>query len=199
MMSTRDPNAGIALRFKTAGTMQILIFLLIFPFTGCMHKTPIDKRAFSLEGPEDFPIIVPSNAPNTRDNDFQKYQLELAGREVPTKAPPAVNCTIKGDVFSFEPARSSNPRLWVVTSLNAQGWEHRGDTIDLEVEWTRFAHEVLTLQRCGCLPKDESSEETLRQILEAIPVPAAEELLYSYSLSRSGFVDLVPGMQIIIE
>jgi hypothetical protein len=109
------------------------------------------------------------------------------------------NCAVKEDFFSFAPAKSSSPKLWVVTSLTVKGWEHRGDTIDIESEWRRFAHEVLTLQRSGCIPKDESPQAVLRQISQVIPVPASEELLYCYSLGRSGFVDLVPGMQLVIE
>jgi hypothetical protein len=110
-----------------------------------------------------------------------------------------VNCTVKGDVFSFSPGESSNSKMWTITSLNVQGWQRRSDSIDLQSEWMRFAHEMLALQRSGCFPKDESTQEILRQISQAIPVPASEELLYSYSFGRSGFVDLVPGMQLVIE
>ncbi len=197
-MKTRESLAGIFLRVKAVGAASLVTLSFLLPFTGCIHKVPIDKRVFSLEGSAEFPIMVPSSAPRTRD-DFQNYQMETAGKQMRANPPNAGNCMVKGDVFSLAPARSANPRQWVVTSLNAEGWEHRGDTIDLELEWTRFAHEVLGLQRSGCLPNDESPEETLRQILEVIPVPADEELLYNYSLSRSGFVDLVPGMQIVIE
>jgi hypothetical protein len=185
-------------RVKAAGIINLLIFFLTLPSTGCMHKVTLDKRAFSLEGPADFAIMVPSGAPSTPDNDFQTYRLELAGKEAATNRLLAGNCTVKGDLFSLAPDKS-NPRLWVVTSLNVHGWERRGDSFDLESEWMRFAHEVLTLQRSGCLPKGESPQEILRQIAEAIPVPASEQLLYSYSLGRSGFVDLVPGMQLVIE
>ncbi len=164
-----------------------------------MHKMPLDKRAFSLEGPPEFPIMTPSGSPGTRNNDFQNNQVELAGKEPPTHALPAVNCTVKGNLFSFAPAKSSRPGLWVVTSPNVPGWERRADSIDLESEWMGFAREVVTLQRSGCLPKDESLQAVLRQILEVIPVPASQELLYTYSLGRSGFVDLVPGMQLVIE
>ncbi|HEY1895576.1 MAG TPA: hypothetical protein VGG62_04850 [Terracidiphilus sp.] len=186
-------------RVKAGGIINLLIFFLTLSSTGCMHKVILDKRAFSLEGPADFAIMVPSGSPSTPDNDFQKYQIEFAGKGTPTKPLQGVNCTVKGDLFSLAPETSSNPRLWVVTSLNVHGWEHRGDSFDLESEWMRFAHEVLTLQRSGCFPKGDSPQEILRQIAEAIPVPASEQLLYSYSLGRSGFVDLVPGMQLVIE
>ena len=141
----------------------------------------------------------PSEPPNKPDIDFQQYRLELAGREALTHPVRAVNCTVKGTVFSIAPAKSSNSSLWVITSLNAQGWEHRGESVDVRSEWMRFANDVLALQRLGCFPNDESPQEVLRQISETIPLPASEELLYSYSLGGSGFLDLVPGMQLVIE
>ncbi len=160
---------------------------------------PGDKRAFSLEGSAEFPIMAPSNPPSPPDNDFQDYEFELAGKEVPTNPARATNCTVKGSVFSLAPAKSPNSRLWIVTSLNVQGWQRRSDSIDVQSEWLGFAREVLALQQSGCFPNDESTQEVLKQISEAIPVPASEELLYSYSFGRSGFVDLVPGMQLVIE
>jgi hypothetical protein len=198
-MSAKSSSTEVALRVRAVGVIYSLICLLTLASTGCMHKMPLDKRVFSLQGPAEFPIMAPSSSPSKPGNDFQEYQLELAGKEVLTNPPRAVNCTVKGTLFSIAPAKSSNSRLWVITSLNVQGWVRRSDSIDVQSEWMRFAHELLALQRSGCFPKDESPQEILRQISEAIPVPASEELLYSYSFGRSGFVDLVPGMQLVIE
>ncbi|SRR6266567_483069 len=198
-MSAKSSGTEVAFRVKAVGVIYFLICSFTLASTGCMHKMPLDKRVFSLEGPAEFPIMAPSNSPSTLNNDFQEYQLELAGKEALTNPPRAMDCTVKGTLFSFARAKSSNSRLWVITSLNVQGWERRSDSIDVQSEWMRFAHEVLALQRSGCFPKDESPQEVMKQISEAIPVPASEELLYSYSFGRSGFVDLVPGMQLVIE
>ncbi len=198
-MSANSLNTEVAIRVKAAGVICFLIGSLMLASTGCTHRIPLAKRAFSLEGPAEFPIMVPASAPSKPGRDFQEYPLELAGKEALTNPLRAVNCTVKGALFSLAPAKSSNSRLWVVTTFNVQGWEHRSDGIDLQSEWTRLAHEVLALQRSGCFPKDESPQEILRQISETIPIPASEELLYSYSLGQSGFVDLVPGMQLVIE
>ncbi len=189
----------IRLSSDAFGVTCLFFFSLTLLLTGCMHKMPLSKRAFSLEGPPEFPIMTPSGTTGIRNNDFQENQLELAGKAAPTNALPRVNCIVKGNLFSFAPAKSFRPGLWVVTSPNVQAWERRADSIDLESEWMSFAREVLALQRSGCLPKDETSQDILRQISEAIPVPASEELLYTYSLGRSGFVDLIPGMQLVIE
>jgi hypothetical protein len=197
-MSTKSSSAALAFRVKAEGVICFLICSLTLGSTGCMHKMPSATRIFSLEGPAEFPIMAPSSSPNKPDNDFQEYQLELAGKEASTN-PRAVTCTIKGTLFSFGPVKSSNSKLWVITSLNVQGWERRIESIDVQSEWMHFANEVLALQRSGCFPNDESPQEILRQISETIPVPASQELLYSYSLGRSGFVDLVPGMQLVIE
>jgi hypothetical protein len=143
--------------------------------------------------------MAPAIAPGTPDKDFQEYRLELAGRQAPTNRQRDAHCTVKGELFSLAPAKSSDPRLWVITALTVQGWEHRSDRIDVESEWMGFAHQVLALERSGCFPSDENPQEILRQIVEAIPVPASQELFLNYSLGRSGFVDLVPGMELVIE
>jgi hypothetical protein len=177
----------------------LVIISLTLPSIGCLHKKRLDSRAFSLEGPPEFPIMIPSGSPRVHDNDFQKYPVDLSGKQAPPEPHEAVNCAAKGSLFSLAPAKSSSPRPWVATSLNVQGWQRRGESIDLESEWMGFAHEVLTLQQSGCLPKDESPQEILGEIAQSIPLPASEELLYSYSLGRSGFVDLVPGMELVLE
>jgi hypothetical protein len=197
-MSAKSSSANVALRVKAVDVLYFLICSLTLASTGCMHKMPLDKRAFSLEGPAEFPIMVPSSSPSTTDNDFQEYQLELTGDEALANPLEAPNCTVKGTFFSLAPAKSSS-KLWVITSLNVQGWQRHSDSIDVQSEWMRFAREVLALQRSGCFPRGQSPQAVLRQISEAIPLPASEELLYGYSFGRSGFVDLVPGMQLVIE
>ncbi len=198
-MRAESSSDDAALRVGTAGIIYILLCSLTFVSTGCRHKTPLDKRVFSLEGSAEFPIMAPSSSPSTPGGDFQEYQFELTGKESLTNPLRAGDCTVKGTIFSIAPAKSSNPNLWVITSLNVEGWKRRSDSTDVQSEWMRFARQVLALQRSGCFPKDETPQELLKQISEAIPLPASEALLYSYSFGRSGFVDLVPGMQLVIE
>ncbi len=198
-MVAGSSSAEVCLRVKAASVVYFLICSLTLLSTGCMHKIPVDKRVFSLEGPAEFPIMVPSSSLSTTDDDFQEYPLELTGKEAVTNPLGAGNCTVKGTFFSLAPAKSSNSALWVITSLNVQGWKRRSDSTDVQSEWMRFAREVLALQQSGCFPKDMSPQEVLSQISQAIPLPASEVLLYSYSFGRSGFVDLVPGMQLVIE
>lgn len=197
--SDEHQNCRTEVAFR-AGARGVICFLIwSLACTGCMRKMPLANRAFSLEGTAEFPIMVPSDSQGTADNDYNEYQLELAGTEASTNSVHAANCTVKGTLFSLAPAKVPNSRLWIITSLNVQGWQRHSDSIDLQSEWMGFAREVLDLQRSGCFQKDKSPQDILRQISEAIPLPASEELLYSYSFGRSGFVDLVPGMLLVIE
>jgi hypothetical protein len=173
--------------------------LTALAFTGCTHRMPVDKRVFSLEGPAEYPIMTPSGSPGKTESDFQDYPFELGGDGALNDAAGAAHCTVKGSVFSLAPAQSPDRKAWVITSLTVRGWERRSDSTDVESEWIGFAHEVLALRRAGCFPGDESPQEIMRKIAEAIPLPASEELLYSYSFGRPGIVDLVPGMQLVIE
>ncbi|MDR3751107.1 MAG: hypothetical protein P4K94_06430 [Terracidiphilus sp.] len=202
-MSATTSSTKAAFRLKATSALSFLLCSLALATTGCMSKTRLDNRAFTLAGPAEFPILAPSNLapsvpPSAQPNDFQKYPLVLTGNQTPA-IPRAANCAVKGDVFSLAPAKASNPKLWSVTSLTVDGWQHRGDTIDMQAEWLHFAHQVLALQQSGCFPQDESPDEILRQISQSIPLPASEELFFTYALGRTGFVDLVPGMQVVIE
>ncbi|HEY1986030.1 MAG TPA: hypothetical protein VGG85_11505 [Terracidiphilus sp.] len=197
-MSAQGEDTEAAFRCKTTRVLYPLLCLIALGSAGCMHK-PLDKRAFSLQGPADFPLMAPSNLPSPPPGDFQEFQLRLAGKQPATTPPPAADCTVKGDLFSIAPAKSASPSLWVVISLNMQGWARRSDSIDVQSEWMRFAHELLALHRAGCFPTGVSPQQVLKQISETIPLPASEELLYNYSFGRAGFVDLVPGMQLVIE
>src|SRR5258708_6016821 len=145
-MSARRSSMEVALPVRAAGVISSLLGLLTLASTGCTHRMPLDRRAFSLQGPAEFSIMAPSSSPSKPDNDFQEYRLELAGKEPLTNPPRAVDCMIKGTLFSLVPAKSSNPRLWVITSLTVQGWVRRSDSIDVQSEWMRLAHEVLALQ-----------------------------------------------------
>ena len=195
-MSVRSSSKAWAFRIKSTGAACFLLCSCTLALTGCMHKTPLDTRVFTLAGSAEFPIMAPQSPPSAPGNDFQESRLELAGKKAP---PHAADCTVKRSVFSLAPASSSNSNLWVITSPNLPGWQRRGDSIDAQAEWIRFAHQVLALERSGCFPKGESSQIVLRQIAEAIPLPASEELFFNYALGRSGIVDLVPGMQLVIE
>jgi hypothetical protein len=202
-MSASTSSKKAAFRLEATPALSFLLFCLVLATTGCMHKMPLDKGAFTLAGSAEFPILAPSNPappspPTAKPNDFQQYPLLLTGNQAPA-IPHAANCTVKGDVFSLAPAKASKSKLWSVTSLTADGWQHRGDTIDMQAEWLHFAHQVLALQQSGCFPQDETPDEILRQISQSVPLPASDELFFTYSLGRTGFVDLVPGMQVVIE
>jgi len=198
-MSDRSSSTASAFRVKSTGLACFLLCCFTLAATGCMHKAPLETRVFTLSGSAEFPIMAPQTPPAAPGSDFQESRLELAEKKSPANPSHAADCTIKGSVFSLAPANPSNANLWVVTSPNLPGWQRRSDSIDAQAEWTRFAHQVLALERSGCFPSGVSSQIVLRQIAEAIPLPASEELFFNYALGRSGIVDLVPGMQLVIE
>src|ERR1700749_3677183 len=114
-MRAASSSAKVCLRDKAASVVYFLICSLTIVSTGCKHKIPVGKRVFSLEGPPEFPIMVPSSSTSTTGDDFQEYPLEITGKEASTGPPRAGNCTVKGTFFSLAPAKSSNSNLWVIT------------------------------------------------------------------------------------
>jgi hypothetical protein len=176
--------------------------MLVLPFLslciGCVHQPIQTKARYSLERASEYSLLVPSVLPQTIDGDFQTSQIALSGKV--EKAPNSRQCSIKGSIFSLNPGVSWTSDQWLVTSPSVQGWEKHGGEIDLTAEWDGFTHALLLRRALGCFPQKESLSSITRAIVEKIPLPASESLLFFYSFSGNrGFVDLAPGMQIKIE
>ena len=165
---------------------------------GCMHRPLPIKATYTLEDASGYSLLVPSVLPRTADGEFQSSVITLPGKQRSMDSNFIRQCSIKGPVFSFRPD-DSLPGQWLVTSPNVQGWEKPDDEIDLRAEWDRFTHELELREGLNCFPVGDSLSVITRAVVEKIPIPASESLLFFYSLGATGFADLVPGMQIRVE
>jgi hypothetical protein len=167
--------------------------------TGCMHRPLQINRTYTLEGAPEYPLLVPSTSQEKVDGDFQLSLVTLSSDPNKTDSTFAQRCSINGPVFSLTPGDPARFDRWYVKSPSVQGWQKNGAEINISAEWNRFTHDLLLLEHQGCFPWKESVSAITRTVVENIPFPASESLLFFYSLSGAGFVDLVPGMQIRIE
>ncbi|WP_158943919.1 hypothetical protein [Granulicella sp. S190] len=142
---------------------------------------------------------MPSIVPVKTGEDFQTTRIVLSGNDKP-RASATKQCSIQGPVFSLSPDAASTSDRWLITSPSIQGWQKRGGDIDVTAEWNSFTSALLGRKELGCFPKEVSLSSITNAIIEHIPLPANESLLFFYSFNgSSGFADLSPGMQIKIE
>jgi hypothetical protein len=174
--------------------VQLVLFC-----TGCMHRPIQINRTYTLEGAPEYPLLVPSTLQEKVDDDFQLSLITLTSDPNKTDSTFAQRCSINGPIFSLTPSDPARFDRWYVKSPSVQGWQKNGGEINTSAEWNRFTHDLLLLEHQGCFPLKESVSAITRTVVENIPFPASESLLFFYSLSGAGFVDLVPGMQIRIE
>ena len=107
------------------------------------------------------------------------------------------DCSIHTKLFAFAP--SETPNRWIVKSPSAENWTVVSTQDELAPEWIQFLADLTKIERLGCFPSKETTYSVQRSIVAAIPIPAEQSLLFFYSLSGSGYVDLQPGLEIRVE
>ncbi|MDE1178143.1 MAG: hypothetical protein PW789_16340 [Edaphobacter sp.] len=88
---------------------------------------------------------------------------------------------------------------WTIRSPSEQGWAASATKYDIHAEWSQFIHELLRLQDQSCFPANLPFFTIRRLIAESMPLPAAEVAFFLYSFGGTGYVDLVPGMELKLE
>jgi hypothetical protein len=196
---------GRTIFFMSIGSsLARLVVLPVVLCVGCVHRPLPIKATYTLEEVSQYALLAPSVAPKAVDGEFQTSLVTLPGITLPGKKRIAdsssiLKCSIKGSVFFFRPDDSPLMDQWLITSPSVQGWEKLGGEIDLPAEWSGFTHDLLLREGLGCFPAGDSLPDITRAIVEKMPIPASEALLFFYSFGGTGFADLVPGMQIKIE
>jgi hypothetical protein len=166
---------------------------------GCLHHSIQTTSKYSLEKTSEYAVLVPSISPIKREGDFQTVQIVLSGK-MESQTSILNQCPILNPVFSFSPDAPSTSVRWLFTSPSVQGWEKHGSEIDITAEWNNFTSSLRLRKELGCFPRETSLSLITKAIIEQIPLPANESLLFFYSFNgSSGFADLSPGMQLRIE
>jgi len=167
--------------------------------TGCMHRPLQIKQNYVLETTSGFSLLVPSVSPKTVDGDFQTSLVKLTDEKRSIRSTLPRQCSIKGSTFSFGPDDPTLPNQWLVKSPSVQGWSKHGGEINLGADWSQFTHDLHSLDDLGCFPRGESLAAVTRAIVERMPLPASESLLFFYSFGGGGFANLATGMQVKVE
>jgi hypothetical protein len=177
----------------------LLVYLFCLFCVGCLHHSIQTTSQYSLEKTSEYALLVPSISPLKTDEDFQTIRIALSGTSESGASIPT-QCSIPGSFFSLSSDTPSNPIRWLFRSPSVQGWERHGAEIDVTTEWSNFTSALRLRRELGCFPKEATLSSITKSIIEQIPLPANESLLFFYSFNgSSGFADLSPGMQVRIE
>jgi hypothetical protein len=182
---------------RKQSALPVCLFCLFC--VGCLHHSIQTTSKYSLEKTSEYAVLVPSIAPIKTDEDFQTIRIALPGTN---KSPALIpnQCSIPNPIFSLSPDNPSNPNGWLFRSPNVQGWEKHGGEIDITAEWSNFTSALRLRKELGCFSKEDTLSSITKSIIEQIPLPANESLLFFYSFNgSSGFADLSSGMQVKIE
>lgn len=186
--STKSP-------FSTLRLVKVSAMLALLTCTGCLRKLGTDVNAYQLDQVSYYAVLAPARPPAADVSDFQTVtvKLNVAGTFADTER----QCFVEEPPFSLKPGPIGS-RRWLVKSPSVEGWELHAGEYDLKTKWFRFISKLSTLQQLGCFGSADTATIT-RTIVEGIPFPISESLLFYYSFSGSGFVDLKSGMQLRIE
>jgi hypothetical protein len=177
----------------------LFVYLFCMFCVGCLHHSIQTTSKYSLEKTSEYAVLVPSISPTKTDEDFQTIRIVLSSKNE-SEVSITNQCSIPGPVFSLRHEAPSSPDRWLFTSPSVQGWEKHGGDIDLTVEWNNFTSTLRLRNELGCFPKETSLSSIIKAIIEQVPLPANESLLFFYSFNgSSGFADLSSGMQVRIE
>jgi hypothetical protein len=166
---------------------------------GCAHRPiqPLQKN-YLLEDKTGYALLLPSSG-SSGDTAFQSAQIPLLTSRPSTTGQSAKQCSISGDVFSLDASDLKGERHWAVRSPSAQGWTAAATRYDIHAEWTHFIQELLRLEQQSCFPSTLPFFTVRRLIAESMPLPASESAYFLYSFGGTGYVDLVPGMELKLE
>jgi hypothetical protein len=182
---------------RKQSTLFVPLFCLFC--VGCLHHSIQTTSKYSLEKTSEYAVLVPSIPPIKTDEDFQTIRIALLGTNK-SQGSISNQCPILNPVFSLSSDTPSNPNRWLFRSPSVQGWEKHGAEIDVTTEWSNFTSALRLRKELGCFPKEASLSSIINLIIEQIPLPANESLLFFYSFNgSSGFADLSSGMQVKIE
>ena len=163
--------------------------------TGCLrHSATVSSGTYRFRDVGGVTILEPpiNELPGTS----QRVATVTLGDAPQTKslARDEGRCSIQTKMFSFESGETSN--RWVVRSPRARDLAVSATQNELADDWMNLLVKLTNLEQAGCFPAQETTYSIQRAIATAIPIPADQALLFFYSLTGSGYVDLEPGLQI---
>ena len=174
------------------------LFLGIVLLSAChrVHSSSLTGE-YSLQESSGLTLLVPpglgptAGQTHTSELPIGTFPNDFSAEEIVTR------CSIHGPLFELAPLPAQ--KRWRLQFPSAEGWSTPATYESAGNEWMSFLRQVAERSSIGCFGKDAASGEIQDRLVAAMLFPADEALIFYYSLSSYGLVDLHPGMQIEID
>ncbi len=117
-------------------------------------------------------------------------------KDGPLRGKTGEHCSIASTFFAVFPT-GGRPGQWQFRSLTTIAWAR--EQSDVYEDWKSFIQKVASPEYSGCFSAREDVFSIKRILVAATPVPASEIDAFLYSDDKAGYVDLAPGMEILIR
>jgi hypothetical protein len=182
----------------TLGIMPSLpaVFLasLIMICTGCTHPRGPIRGTYTIENQAGLPFLVPSLDSLHTEGNIQTVLISL--KDGPLSKGTGEHCSVASAFFGLFPKRRVSNQ-WEYHSPTASGWAQDGD--DIYEDWKIFVRRLASSQYSGCFSTEEDVFSTQRMLAAATSLPATEIDAFLYSNDKAGYVDLAPGMEVLVR
>jgi hypothetical protein len=184
-----------------AGTRRIIPILpiaflasVITICTGCIHPRAPIRGTYTVENEAGLPFLVPSLDSLHVEGNTQTVLISL--KDGPLRRMTGEQCSVASAFFSLFP-RSGRPGQWQFRSLTASAWAR--EQSDVYEDWKLFLQRLASSEYSECFSTEEDVFSIKRALAAATPLPASEIDAFSYSDDKAGYVDLAPGMEVLVR
>ncbi|MGH9377633.1 MAG: hypothetical protein ACRD1I_02425 [Terriglobia bacterium] len=165
------------------------LFVIALSFAGCR---PGVMGTYQLENIGNELVVIPP--PYSEHSPGNKVEVEfpLSRRLQRGKSG---DCSVKSGPFRL----SAKPSHWKAALPSLRTWTKSLARDTFHQQFENFLDQIGTLSDNGCISSNESV--LLQKVVrESVPVRPQETLLYRYGYRPGpGFVDLEPGMRLVVE
>ena len=167
------------------------LFVIAVSFTGCRAGV---MGTYQLENIGNQLVVIPP--PYTKLSPEKRVEVEFPLTQKLQRG-ASDDCSVKSGPFKL--SSTAKPSQWKAALPSLRTWTKSLAQDTFHQQFENFLDQIGTLSDNGCM---SSSESVLLQeaVRESVPVRPAETLLYRYGYRPGpGFVDLEPGMRLVVE
>jgi hypothetical protein len=187
-------KAGLQTHGIVSSLPMFFLATLIMICTGCIHPKTQIRGTYTVENEAGLPFLVPSLDSLHLEGNTETVLISL--KDGPLRRMTGEHCSVASAFFSLFP-RSGGPGQWQFRSLTASAWAR--EQSDVYEDWKLFLQRLASSEYSECFSTEEDLFSIKRALAAATPLPASEIDAFLYSDDKAGYVDLAPGMEILIR
>ena len=120
----------------------------------------------------------------------------ISFKDGPLRTMTGEHCSVASAFFGLFP-RGGDPGQWQFRSPTASAWA--GEQSDVYEDWKLFLQRLASSEYSRCFSTAEDVFSIQRMLAATIPLPASEIDAFTYSNDKAGYVNLAPGMEVLVR